>query len=111
MRRSAFLLALAGIPLAASRPQAFYASNQTTTVASVSSQVETSSITMAPSYVVMYPPLLVPSTSPLANKRSNSVEKRDGTCAPQPLGAGPVAAPDTPESFAMNSVLWVSQPS
>ena len=68
--------------------------------ATMFSQVATSSVAMGPSA----------SASPLT-ERSNSVEKRDGTCAPQPLGAGPVAAPDTPESFAMNSVLWVSQPS
>lgn len=37
-----------------------------------------------------------------------SKAKRDGTCALQPAGAGPVATPDTPSAFASNSVLWVS---
>jgi len=68
--------------------------------ATIFSQAATSSVAIGPSA----------SASPLT-ERSNSVEKRDGTCAPQPLGAGPVPDPDTPESFAMNSLLWVSQPS
>lgn len=39
-------------------------------------------------------------------KRAHVVE-RDGTCAPQSTGSGPVATPDTPDAFLENSALWV----
>lgn len=36
------------------------------------------------------------------------LEARDGTCAKQPQGSGPVTSPDTPEAFAANQDLSVS---
>lgn len=36
------------------------------------------------------------------------VVQRDGTCAPQALGSGPVASPDTPEAFLGNPELQVT---
>jgi hypothetical protein len=99
-------------------------SNQTVTVLPVSSQAAAAAVAIStdPASINPYATILsqvatssiargpLATASPLT-ERSNSVENRDGTCAPQPLGAGPVAVPDTPESFAMNSLLWVSQPS
>jgi hypothetical protein len=153
MRPSAFLLTLAGIPLATSRPQGiniegvqsasapaivtppYDVSNQTATVAPVSAQAAAasaaivtasvgpstavpsvsltalSSIPLAPSSVAMAPHptsyTALESASPSAKKRSYPVKKRDGNCASQPLGSGPVAEPDTPYAFASNPVLWV----
>ena len=87
--------------------------------ASINSPTSTSStstfIPMAPSSVMMAqnPASLIASASasPSAKKRSNLAEKRDGTCAPQPPGSGPVADPDTPAAFAANPALSVGQPS
>jgi hypothetical protein len=150
MRPSAFLLALAGIPLATSLPQGididgvesasapaivtppFDVSNQTATVAPISAQAAAASTAfttasvdpsaavpsfslVAPSSVAMAPHqtsfIVLESASPSAKKRSYPVKKRDGNCATQPPGSGPVAEPDTPSAFASNPVLWVRQPS
>jgi hypothetical protein len=141
MLSSAFFFTLAGLALAAPQPQGidvsgiasaspvivtptYGASNQTANVLPVSSQAAaaaaaistdpasinsqaTMSSQVAPSSVAMSPSA---GASP-PTEGSHSARKRDGTCAPRPLGAGPVAVPDTAESFAMNPVLWVSQPS
>jgi hypothetical protein len=148
MRPSAFFLTLAGIPLAASRPQgidvsgvasaaapsiitpAYGVPSQIATVAPVyvqaaaaSAAVATEPASINPSAAVSSVSLVVPSSvamapypasftalesaSPSAEKRHNSVEKRDGTCALQPPGSGPVAVPDTPAAFSANAVLAV----
>jgi len=46
-------------------------------------------------------PPIVPLTSdvPSKIKRSRPLFERDGNCAPQPKGSGPVPTPDTPDAF------------
>lgn len=131
MRSSTFLFAVAGLALAAPQPQGmdleavatapppvfitpiYRGVNQIATVLPVSSQAAAAAAAISTdpvsvnSFTTVGPSA---SGSPLI-KRSNSVGKRDGTCAPQNLGAGPVAVPDTPVAFTQNSALWVPPPS
>ena len=41
-------------------------------------------------------------------KRSYQVEKRDGSCAPQPSGSGPAITPDTASAFLAAPTFQVS---
>ena len=45
-----------------------------------------------------------------SKKRSAEVEKRDGNCAPQPTGSGPVSDPDTVSAFQANPTYSVCSP-
>lgn len=49
-----------------------------------------------------------PITEPPSRVRRNLVQKRDGNCAPQPTGSGPVSTPDTVAAFKSNPDLQVS---
>lgn len=131
MRSSSFFLTLAAATIAAARPQgididgvqsasgpvivtpAFDTSIESPTVVPVSLQAEAASaaISTDPASINPYS-TVAPSASvlPDAAPSSDPIEKRDGTCATQPPGSGPVAIPDTPAAFAANQVLWVRQP-
>jgi len=77
--------------------------------------IDLDAITTAPDPVLMTPPVdvtknipadvpappIVPLTSdvPSKIKRSSPLFERDGNCAPQPKGSGPVPTPDTPDAF------------
>jgi hypothetical protein len=47
--------------------------------------------------------------SPDAKSAKRWISIRDGTCAPQPAGSGPVSDPDTPDAFLANQYLQVIQ--
>jgi len=53
---------------------------------------------------------LTPITDPNTKRGINNIEKRDGTCAPQPSGSGKVTSPDTAEAFCGNSEYSVHLP-
>ncbi|MCJ1229605.1 hypothetical protein MMC12_006274 [Toensbergia leucococca] len=67
----------------------------------------------APVDVASNTPTLLSTTSvapittdnPDTRKRSQDLEKRDGTCDPQPSGPGPVPSPDTPSAFLADPTL------
>ncbi|KAL9008752.1 MAG: hypothetical protein Q9173_006155, partial [Seirophora scorigena] len=90
MQSTVVLLALLGLTSAAPRPQ----------------QIDTAGVEAAPAPVFVTPPYNVlehagASNEPVIAPR-NRLHKRDGNCAPQPAGSGPVSSPDTPEAFLAN---------
>ncbi|KAI4087526.1 MAG: hypothetical protein LQ344_006721 [Seirophora lacunosa] len=90
MQSAVVLLALLGLTSAAPRPQ----------------QIDTAGVEAAPNPVFFTPPYNVleetgASNEPVIAPR-NRLHKRDGNCAPQPAGSGPVSSPDTPEAFLVN---------
>lgn len=52
-------------------------------------------------------PLTTIDTPPAKLRRAETFEKRDGTCAPQPAGSGPVPNPDTADAFLAYQPLQV----
>ena len=104
MRSALVISTLAGLALAAPRPQL----------------IDLAGVEAAPDPTFYTPPYDVPSdvtddTSD-STKRSAEVFKRDGDCAAQPAGSGPVSSPDTVEAFQANQglqvrflfVLWIT---
>ena len=55
------------------------------------------------------PAPITPITVPGTKRHVDDLEKRDGTCAPQPSGAGPVPTPDTVQAFSADPDLAVSR--
>ena len=83
--------------------------------------INVAAIEAAPDPVLYTPPLdvesnvptpaatapLTPITTPGSKRDTIGVEKRDGTCAQQPVGGGPVPAPDTASTFSQDDDLQV----
>ncbi|KAL8692578.1 MAG: hypothetical protein Q9218_002426 [Villophora microphyllina] len=59
--------------------------------------MDLAAIDAAPDPVIVSAPFDV--TSDLAKRDESALSKRDGNCAVQPAGYGPVPSPDTPEAF------------
>ena len=111
MRAALILPVLAGLAVAAPRPQ----------------DIDLAGVDAAPDPVMVTPAYDVVSQSATAaptlsiqpittdavglRKRRAPVEKRDGDCAPQPLGSGPVPTPDTADAFRSFSKLAVGNAS
>lgn len=70
--------------------------------------IDIDGVEAAPDPVLVSAPLDVTTDKPL-KKRDATLTKRDGNCAPQPAGSGPVPTPDTADAFTSSSVLQVSQ--
>ena len=83
MHSTLILSTLVGLAIAAPRPQL----------------MNLDAIDAAPDPVFMTPSYDVVSETPAVSKRGTLVQKRDGTCAQQPDGYGPVASPDTVDAF------------
>lgn len=94
MRSTIVFSALIGITLAAPRPQA----------------IDYAGVDAAPDPVIVTPAYDVAKQSAPTRRRNVALEKRDGNCAPQPQGSGPVASPDTPDAFLSNPALAVRCP-
>lgn len=60
----------------------------------------------APDPVMVSAPFVV-TTDKALEKRDAFMLKRDGDCAPQPAGSGPVPTPDTDAAFLADSGLQV----
>lgn len=69
--------------------------------------IDLAAIDAAPDPVLVSAPLDVVSDTP-SKKRDVIPVKRDGNCAVQPAGSGPVSTPDTAEAFSANQDLQVS---
>jgi hypothetical protein len=99
---------LAGLALAAPRPQEIdlggVASASPPAFVTPPVDVVSDTATLLPT------PTIVPITSdaPNTQKQSNRAVKRDGNCATQPPGSGPVPVPDTPSAFLSDPDLQVS---
>ena len=118
MRYLQFLPAFVAIASAAPRPQdiqfdivdaaddpvivtpAVAVASQTASIANI--EVQTS---LAAAAVSSAP--AAPASDDSQNTAKRDLEKRDGNCAKQPAGKGPVASPDTPSAFLSNTNLWV----
>ncbi|KAI4147086.1 MAG: hypothetical protein L6R39_003244 [Caloplaca ligustica] len=66
--------------------------------------IDIDGVEAAPDPVLVSAPLDVTTDKPL-KKRDATLTKRDGNCAPQPAGSGPVPTPDTADAFTSSSVL------
>ncbi|KAL8650149.1 MAG: hypothetical protein Q9210_003996 [Variospora velana] len=77
MHSTVVLLTLLGLSAAAPKPQL----------------IDTAGV-VTPAYNVSF-------NQPVIGPRDR-LDKRDGNCAPQPAGSGPVSSPDTPEAFSAN---------
>ncbi|KAL9604708.1 MAG: hypothetical protein Q9179_001775 [Wetmoreana sp. 5 TL-2023] len=66
--------------------------------------IDLAGVDAAPDPQMVSAPLGVESDQPL-KKRDATLNKRDGNCAVQPAGAGPVPSPDTVEAFRSSSDL------
>ena len=111
MRVALILPVLAGLAVAAPRPQ----------------EIDIAGVDAAPDPVMVQPAYDVVSqsatavpTSPIQPITTNAVglrkrralmEKRDGNCALQPPGSGPTPVPDTPDAFRSFKKLMVSNAS
>ena len=88
MRSSCLLPVLAGLAIAAPAPQL----------------IDLAAIDAAPDPVFTAAPLdvqsQIPKTTSAPQKRDLGLTKRDGDCALQPAGSGPVPSPDTPAAFS-----------
>lgn len=91
MRSAIVFSALVGMALAAPRPQ----------------DIDFAGVDAAPDPVIVTPAYDVAQQSAPTRKRNAAIQKRDGNCAPQPKGSGPVTSPDTPEAFLSNPDLAV----
>lgn len=107
MRSTLVLPALAGLTLAIPKPQL--------TNIDVLDKLPDPVLVSAPLAVakddppdVDAPPIQPITTPPSTKKRDVSLERRDGNCAPQPSGSGPVPNPDTVEAFKSSSQLQVN---
>ena len=78
-----------GLAIAAPRPQL----------------INLDAVDAAPDPIFVAPSYDVVSESPAVSKRGTPVQKRDGTCAQQPDGYGPVASPDTVDAFSADAAL------
>ncbi|KAL8732057.1 MAG: hypothetical protein Q9166_003010 [cf. Caloplaca sp. 2 TL-2023] len=63
--------------------------------------IDLAGVDAAPDPVFVSAPLDVATDKPL-KKRDMTMTKRDGNCAPQPAGSGPVSIPDTVAAFQAN---------
>lgn len=68
--------------------------------------IDLDGVDAAPDPVLVSAPMDVASDP--VEKRDIGLVKRDGTCAPQPAGSGPVPTPDTPAAFTASAELQVS---
>ncbi|KAL8937392.1 MAG: hypothetical protein Q9216_004445 [Gyalolechia sp. 2 TL-2023] len=70
--------------------------------------IDTAGVEAAPDPVFVTPSYNVLEEAGAANEPAIAprarLQRRDGTCAPQPAGSGPVSSPDTPEAFLSNPV-------
>ncbi|KAL9059516.1 MAG: hypothetical protein Q9206_001453 [Seirophora lacunosa] len=66
--------------------------------------IDIATVDAAPEPVMVSAPLDVLSDTPL-KKRDSAVVKRDGDCAAQPTGSGPVSTPDTAAAFLADGGL------
>lgn len=69
--------------------------------------IDLAAIDAAPDPVMVSAPLVVLSDQP-SKKRDVTPVKRDGNCAVQPAGSGPVPTPDTAEAFLADQDLQAS---
>ena len=53
-------------------------------------------------------PSIAPITSPPVQKRNTEIKRRDGDCAAQPSGSGPVPTPDTVDAFMASPTFQVN---
>ncbi|KAI4207302.1 MAG: hypothetical protein LQ346_000670 [Caloplaca aetnensis] len=65
--------------------------------------IDLDGVDAAPDPVLVSAPMDVASDP--VEKRDIGLVKRDGTCAPQPAGSGPVPTPDTPAAFTASAEL------
>ncbi|KAL8953330.1 MAG: hypothetical protein Q9222_000792 [Ikaeria aurantiellina] len=90
--QSFILLTLLGLSCAAPTPQL----------------IDTAGVEAAPAPVFITPAYNVLEQEGTTNEPviapRDRLHKRDGNCAPQPAGSGPVSSPDTPDAFLANSV-------
>lgn len=107
MRSSLIIPALAGLTLAVPKPQL--------TNIDALDKLPDPVLVSAPLAVandnppdVDAPPIQPITAPPSTKKRDVSLSRRDGNCAPQPSGSGPVPSPDTVEAFKSSSQLQVS---
>lgn len=70
--------------------------------------MDLAAIDAAPDPIFVSAPLDVVSDSPHIKRDGATLTERDGTCAPQPAGSGPVPSPDTAEAFKADAGLQVS---
>lgn len=68
--------------------------------------IDIAGVDAAPDPVFVSAPFDVTSDTPL-KKRELTLVKRDGDCAPQPAGSGPLPTPDTAAAFKADSGLQV----
>ncbi|KAI4256241.1 MAG: hypothetical protein L6R42_006337, partial [Xanthoria sp. 1 TBL-2021] len=66
--------------------------------------IDLAGVDAAPDPVFVSAPFVVVSDTPL-KKRELTLVKRDGNCAPQPAGSGPVSTPDTAAAFKVDAQL------
>ncbi|KAI4210931.1 MAG: hypothetical protein LQ351_006250 [Letrouitia transgressa] len=104
MRSSLIIPALAGLTLAVPKPQL--------TNIDALDKLPDPVLVSAPLAVandnppdVDAPPIQPITAPPSTKKRDVSLSRRDGNCAPQPSGSGPVPSPDTVEAFKSSSQL------
>ncbi|KAI4196366.1 MAG: hypothetical protein LQ350_006617 [Teloschistes chrysophthalmus] len=67
--------------------------------------MDLAAIDAAPDPIFVSAPLDVVSDSPHIKRDGATLTERDGTCAPQPAGSGPVPSPDTAEAFKADAGL------
>ena len=110
MRSALLLPALAGLAIAIPKPQL--------TNIDVLDKLPDPVLVSAPLVVAKDDPqdVAAPPVEPITTsastteKRDFSVERRDGNCAPQPSGSGPIPTPDTVDAFKSSSELQVGFP-
>lgn len=68
--------------------------------------IDLAGVDAAPDPVFVSAPFDVVSDTP-HKKRELTLVKRDGNCAPQPAGSGPVSTPDTAAAFKVDAQLQV----
>ena len=112
MRSTLLLPALAALALAAPRPQeidlddVIAAGKPVLVTPALDVPVQTASV--VPVSQVDSSAAAAIETNPATAKRDlQHVEKRDGDCSPQPIGAGPVPSPDTASAFKSFATLQV----
>ncbi|KAL8933695.1 MAG: hypothetical protein Q9211_005638 [Gyalolechia sp. 1 TL-2023] len=70
--------------------------------------IDTAGVEAAPDPVIVTPAYNVQEEAGATNEPAiaprGRIQRRDGNCAPQPAGSGPVTSPDTPEAFLSNPV-------
>ena len=92
MYATLILTAFAALAIAAPRPQL----------------INLDAVTHAPDPVYVSPAYDVVAEGPAVSKRQSRVQKRDGDCAKQPDGYGPVTTPDTVDAFSSSGDFPVS---